>query len=165
MSGRLTATGGDTLRAVPNEKPEETRPVRIDMRERNKAIMAEYRANSGRPLDGSTPLVIITTTGAKSGNAHSIPVCVREDGEDLVIAASAGGRAVPPQWYKNLLAQPEVTVEYLGQTYKAAATTVANSLDRNRLFDMMSEVIIGLYGYQDRCRDNRQIPIIRLQRG
>jgi deazaflavin-dependent oxidoreductase (nitroreductase family) len=134
------------------------------MRERNKEIIAEFRANAGRSAASAAPLVLLTTTGSKSGNPHTTPVCVREDNGRLVVAGSAGGRAIHPQWYKNLVASPELTVEYLGDTYRANATTIPNSLDRNRLFDMMSEVIDGLYRYQDKCRDQRQIPIVSLDR-
>jgi deazaflavin-dependent oxidoreductase (nitroreductase family) len=110
------------------------------------------------------PLVLLTTTGAKTGKQHTTPVCVREDGDDLVVAGSMGGMRKHPQWYRNLQANPELTVEYLGDTYRARAELVPNSLDRNRLFDMMNEVIVGLYGYQDRAAEHRQIPIIRLKR-
>src|ERR1700712_1035594 len=134
------------------------RPPRIDMRERNKQIMAEMRSTGGKSEASAEPLVIITTVGNKSGNPHATPICVREDGDRLIVCGSAGGAARHPQWYRNLQANPDVTVEYLGETYKATAAPVLNSLDRNRLFDMMSEVIIGLYGYQDRCRESRQIP-------
>ena len=139
-------------------------PSRVDMRERNEQIIADYRANGGRPSDGGMPLVVITTTGAKTGNLHTTPVCVRDDDGVLVVAGSMGGMRKHPQWYRNLQADPELTVEYLGETYRARAELVPNSQDRNRLFDMMSEVIIGLYGYQDRAAEHRQIPIIRLAR-
>jgi deazaflavin-dependent oxidoreductase (nitroreductase family) len=142
----------------------EERPARVDMRELNQGIIAELRANAGQSGASAAPLVLLTTAGAKSGNPHTTPVCVREDNGRLVVAGSAGGRAVHPQWYKNLVANPELTVEYLGDTYQARASTVPNSIDRNRLFDMMSEVIDGLYRYQDKCRDQRQIPIISLDR-
>jgi deazaflavin-dependent oxidoreductase (nitroreductase family) len=143
---------------------ETERPPRVDIREQNKAVIANFRETGGAPAEGSMPLVLLTTTGAKSGKQHTTPVCVREDGDDLIVAGSKGGTRTHPQWYRNLEADPELTVEYLGDTYRARATVVPNSLDRNRLFDMMSEVIIGLYQYQDRCRDHRQIPIIRLER-
>jgi deazaflavin-dependent oxidoreductase (nitroreductase family) len=141
-----------------------TRPPRVDIREQNAKIIAEHRANGGKPAGGEMPLVLITTTGAKSGTQYTTPVCVREDGGDLVIAGSMGGMRKHPQWYRNLQADPELTVEYLGDTYRARAELVPNSPDRNRLFDMMSEVIVGLYGYQDRAAEHRQIPIIRLVR-
>jgi deazaflavin-dependent oxidoreductase (nitroreductase family) len=143
---------------------ETERPPRVDIREQNKSVIANFRATDGAAQDGAMPLVLLTTTGAKSGKPHTTPVCVREDGADLIVAGSKGGTRTHPQWYRNLEANPELTVEYLGDTYQARATVVPNSLDRNRLFDMMSEVIIGLYQYQDRCRDHRQIPIIRLER-
>jgi deazaflavin-dependent oxidoreductase (nitroreductase family) len=125
--------------------------------------MADLRAHGGKTTSGQT-LVILTITGAKSGRQRDKPVCVREDGADLVIAASAGGQYAHPQWYSNLVAHPELTVEYLGESYPATASTVANGPDRDRLFQMLSEEITDLYGYQDRCRDSRQIPVVRLQR-
>jgi len=137
------------------------RPPRLDMREQNKAVIASYRATAGAD---SPQLVLLTTKGNRTGQEHTTPVCVREDGGDLVVVGSMGGLPVHPQWYRNLLADAELTVEYLGDTYQATAETVENSLDRNRLFQMMSEVVPGLYGYQDKCRDRRQIPIVRLRR-
>jgi deazaflavin-dependent oxidoreductase (nitroreductase family) len=139
-------------------------PPVIDRRERDEKIIAEFRANGGRIAGIDAPLVLITTTGAKSGKRHTKPVCVREDGDDLVIAGSMGGSPTHPQWYRNLRAEPEVDVEYLGDSYRARAELVPNSEDRNRLFDMMSEVIIGLYSYQDRAAEFRQIPVVRLVR-
>ena len=138
-------------------------PTTIERNARNDQIMAEMRANGGRTAGGQT-LVILTITGARTGRSHERPVCVREDGDDLVIAASAGGQPRHPQWYSNLVANPEVTVEYLGETYPAVVTTMPNSLERDRCFEMLSEEITGLYGYQDRCRDSRQIPVLRVVR-
>jgi deazaflavin-dependent oxidoreductase (nitroreductase family) len=139
-------------------------PPRVDIREQNQKVIADYRATGGKTADGGFPLVLLTTTGAKTGNKHVTPVCVREDGADLVVAGSMGGMRKHPQWYRNLQHDPELTVEYLGDTYRARAELVPNSPDRNRLFDMMSEVIIGLYSYQDRCAEHRQIPVVRLVR-
>jgi deazaflavin-dependent oxidoreductase (nitroreductase family) len=130
---------------------------------RDQAVMAELRSHGGRMVSGQT-LVILTITGARTGQKRQKPVCVREDGPDLVVAASAGGQARHPQWYRNLEVNPALTVEYLGETFEATATTESNSTDRDRLFQVLSEEIVGLYGYQDRCRDSRQIPIVRLAR-
>jgi deazaflavin-dependent oxidoreductase (nitroreductase family) len=141
-------------------------PTNPTLRERNardEAVMAELRANRGRTAAGQT-LVILTVTGSRTGTRRDKPVCVREDGDDLVVAGSAGGQARHPQWYLNLVSNPELTVEYRGEIYRAVADTVANSVDRDRLFQMMSEEITGLYGYQDRCRDSRQIPVVRIRR-
>jgi deazaflavin-dependent oxidoreductase (nitroreductase family) len=130
---------------------------------RDEAVMAELRAHGGKTVGGQV-LVILAITGMRSGRRLHKPVCVREDGPDLVVAASAGGQPRHPQWYHNLVAHPQVTVEYQGESYEANAGVVRNSTDRDRLFQLLSEEIIGLYGYQDRCRDTRQIPIIRLRR-
>jgi deazaflavin-dependent oxidoreductase (nitroreductase family) len=131
---------------------------------RDERLIADLRANSGT-VEGEGSLVIVTTTGAKTGRLHVKPLCVHEDGADLIIAASMGGAPNHPQWYRNLTANPQVTVEYLGETYQAEAETVPNSLDRNRLFQLMSEEISTLYAFQDKCRNDRQIPIVRLRRG
>jgi deazaflavin-dependent oxidoreductase (nitroreductase family) len=139
-------------------------PPIVDRRERDDRIIAEHRANAGEPTDGGMPLVLITTIGATTGRPHTKPVCVREDGDDLVIAGSMGGNPRHPQWYRNLQGNPELTVEYLGDSYRAQAVIVPNSRDRNRLFGMLSEVITGLYGYQDRAAEFRQIPVVRLVR-
>jgi deazaflavin-dependent oxidoreductase (nitroreductase family) len=89
---------------------------------------------------------------------------VQEDSARLIIAGSRGGRPSNPQWYRNLLANPQVTVEYRGEIYQARADTVANSLERDALFARMNDVIPGLYGYQDRAAPHRQIPVIALDR-
>ena len=65
-----------------------------------------------------------------------------------------------PQWYRNLLADPELTVEYRGRAFRARASTVPNGPERDALFARMSEVVQGLYGYQDRAAPHRQIPIV-----
>jgi len=137
-------------------------PSPLDMREYNKQVIPRYRESDGVGQDMKN-LVLLTTTGAKTGMRHTTPVCVQQDGADLVVAGSMGGEPAHPQWYKNLFADPELTVEYRGRTYQARATTVANGPARDELFARMSQVIPGLYGYQDRAAPFRQIPIVRLE--
>jgi deazaflavin-dependent oxidoreductase (nitroreductase family) len=135
-----------------------------ERRRRDDELNAELRANGGRNAAGNGNLVILTTTGRKSGKAHAKPMCARTDGDDVIVAGTAGGQPNHTQWYLNLVANPTVTVEFLGETYQATATTIENSLDRDRLFALIGEEITGIYQYQDRCRNTRQIPIIRLTR-
>jgi len=139
-----------------------TEPTTSEREARDASVMAELRTHGGKTEEGRV-LVILALRGAKTVRERNKPVCVREDGPDLVVAASAGGQADHPQWYRNLQARPEITVEYLGESRSVVASTVPNSVDRDRLFQLLSEEIIGLYEYQDRCRDSRQIPIVRLQ--
>ncbi len=140
----------------------DTAPRRTDIRESNKGVIAQYR-ESGGTGEGMASLVLLTTVGARSGQPHTTPVCVQEDGDRLVVAGSMGGMPTHPQWYKNLLVNPELTVEYRGKTFQARATTVPNSPERDVLFARMNEVITGLYGYQDRAASHRQIPIVSLE--
>src|ERR1700728_2539019 len=137
-------------------------PPRIDIRETNKQVISRYR-DSGGTGEGEAALVLLTTVGARSGNSHTTPVCVQEDGQRLIVAGTMGGRPTHPQWYRNLLANPELTVEYRGAKYQARATTLLNSPERDALFARMSEVIPGIYGYQDRAAPFRQIPIVALR--
>jgi deazaflavin-dependent oxidoreductase (nitroreductase family) len=141
-----------------------TDPTTNERHARDDAVMAQLRANAGK-LDTGGTLVILTIRGAVTGRAREKTLCVREDGPDLVVAASAGGQPRHPRWYTNLVANPELTVEYLGETYAAVASTVPNGPERDRLVAMLSAEIVDLYAYQDRCRDTRQIPIVRLRRG
>lgn len=135
----------------------------IERQTRNVAIMAELRASGGRTAAGNV-LVILHTIGARSGREREIPVCVREDGDDLVVVASAGGQPTHPQWYSNLVAHPEIVVEYMGESFRVQASVEQNSRERDHLFSLLNREVTGLYEYQDRCRNDRQIPIVRLQR-
>lgn len=130
---------------------------------RDAAVIADLTANKGRTSDGRV-LVILRTTGSKTGSTYQNPVCVCEDGDDLVVAASAGGQPKHPQWFRNLVLDPRVGVEYLGETWTTEASVEPNSPRRDELFQRLHQQIGGLYGYQDRCREDRQIPIVRLRR-
>ena len=89
----------------------------------NKVVMDEFRKHNGKvPGEfADVPLLIVNTTGAKSGKRRSVPLAyVEVDGRVLVIA-SMGGAHVNPPWFHNLLSHPEVTVEMNGDTFKARA--------------------------------------------
>jgi deazaflavin-dependent oxidoreductase (nitroreductase family) len=141
----------------------EASPAVTDIRETNKDVIARYRASGGTG-EGQAALVLLTTSGARTGQPHTTPVCVQEDHDRLVVAGSKGGMRTHPQWYRNLVANPELTVEFRGDRYQARAVVVPNSPDRDRLFARMNEVIPGLYGYQDRAANHRQIPVVSLER-
>jgi deazaflavin-dependent oxidoreductase (nitroreductase family) len=140
----------------------DARPSRTDIRETNKQVISRYRESGGTNSE-DVALVLLTTTGASSGKPHTTPVCVQEDGNRLIVAGTMGGLPRHPQWYRNLLANPELTVEYRGDTYRAKATTLANGPERDALFARMNDVIPGIYGYQDRAASFRQIPIVSLE--
>ena len=139
------------------------RPRRPDIRETNKVMIAAYRERGGSS-PGEMPLVLLTTRGRVSGTPHVTPVAVRRDGDRLVVAGSMGGLPKHPQWYLNIVADPVITVEYEGDTYRAGATTLPDGPERDRLFAMMNEVIPDLHVYREKAAATRQIPIVVLER-
>src|SRR5271167_3972966 len=106
------------------------------MNEFNRAIIDEFRANDGKlggPFEGA-PVLLLTTTGAKSGERRTTPVMYLPDGERMVIFASKAGAPTNPAWYHNLLANPTATVEVGTETVDAAAV-VTSGEERDRLFN------------------------------
>src|SRR5581483_11721454 len=104
----------------------------------NQAIIAEFRANGGKvggPF-ADTPLLLLTTVGAKSGQPRTTPLAYVADGDRLVVTASNGGRDQHPAWYHNVLAQPLVTVELGAERFQARAI-VADQTERDHLYARM----------------------------
>ena len=132
-----------------------------DLNERNKKIIDEFRANDGRVggnFEGKT-LLLLHTTGAKSGQERINPLACTRDGDRLAIIASKGGADTHPDWYYNVTANPQVTVEFGTEKFQAQAT-VAEEPERTRLYDQMVEVMPGFDGY--RHKTTRVIPVIVL---
>ncbi|MFG1888915.1 nitroreductase family deazaflavin-dependent oxidoreductase [Micromonospora sp. NPDC049051] len=101
----------------------------------NQQIIDEFRANSGRvggPFAGAR-LILLTTTGARSGSPHTTPVGYLPDEERILVIASAGGSPKHPDWYHNLLADPHVTVEDGVFTYQARAVVLTGA-ERDEIF-------------------------------
>lgn len=132
-----------------------------DVNERNKKIIEEFRANEGRVggyFEGKS-LLLLHTRGAKSGQERINPVaCIRDD-ERLVVIASKGGAPTHPDWYYNVVAGPQVTVE-VGMDKFQAYATVAEEPERSRLYEKMVEVMPGFGEYQRNT--TRVIPVIVL---
>ncbi len=131
--------------------------------ERNKAIIEEFRANAGKvggPFAGKT-LLLLHTTGAKTGRERVNPVAYVLDGDRYVIIASKGGAPTNPDWYHNLLANPIVSVE-LGTEQFMARASVATEPQRTRLYNKMIAMMAAFAEYQRRT--TRVIPVITLNR-
>src|ERR1051325_2598394 len=106
------------------------------MQDFNQKVIQEFRSNAGKvgpPFEGA-PMLLITTTGAKSGQERTTPLVHTTDGDKLVIIASKGGAPSHPAWYHNLVANPVVTVEKGTEKFKARAH-VAHGEERDRLFN------------------------------
>jgi deazaflavin-dependent oxidoreductase (nitroreductase family) len=129
--------------------------------DRNMAIIQEFRANAGKvggPFAGRT-LLILHTIGAKSGQERLNPVAYIKDGDRFVIIASKGGAPTNPDWYYNIVANPQVTVE-AGTEQFAARASISTEPERTRLYDKMVEMMPGFAEYQKKT--TRIIPVIIL---
>ncbi|GLW98433.1 nitroreductase/quinone reductase family protein [Microtetraspora sp. NBRC 16547] len=128
----------------------------------NQQIIEEFRANGGRvggPFEGAR-LLLLTTTGARSGAPHTTPVGYLPDGgERVLVIASAGGAPRHPAWFHNLVANPRVTVEDGVFTYEAEAV-VLEGAERDRAFARAVEADPGWASYQ--ARTTRVIPVVAL---
>lgn len=129
----------------------------------NANLIAEFRANDGKVTGvfAGRPLLLLTTTGAKSGQPRVSPLVYTTDGDRLVIIASKGGAPTHPDWYHNVVANPTVTVELPGDTFQARAT-VAEGEERQRLYDAQAALMPAFAEYQEKT--TRQIPVIILER-
>ncbi len=129
----------------------------------NQQVIEEFRANGGRVggwFEGSR-LLLLTTTGARSGRPHTTPVGYLPDGERILVIGSAGGAPRHPAWYHNLRANPRVTVEDGVFTYEADAVVLAGE-ERDRLFARAVEADPGWADYQGRT--TRVLPVVALHR-
>lgn len=129
----------------------------------NKAIIEEFRTNDGK-VGGrfaNVSLLLLHTTGAKSGLPRLNPVAYMADGDRLVIVASKGGAPTNPDWYYNLVAHPEAEVEVGAEQWPVRAT-VAEEPERTRLFDKMATLYPGFADYMSKT--TRIIPVVILTR-
>jgi len=127
----------------------------------NKGIIDEFRANAGKvggPFAGAT-LLLLHTVGAKSGKPHVNPVAYVRDGDRLVIIASKGGAPTNPDWYYNLVAHPQVTVEVGTEQLKVRAAVAAEP-ERARLYAKMAAMMPSFADYERKT--TRVIPVIVL---
>ena len=132
-----------------------------DANEWNKQIIEEFRANGGK-VGGhfeNMTLLLLHTTGAKSGLPRVNPLVTLPDGEQYVIMASKGGAPDNPDWYYNLVANPQVTVEVGKQKFEALAN-VTEGHEREQLFSKMSTRYPMFAEYQQKA--SRVIPVIAL---
>ncbi len=133
------------------------------MNDFNQKIIAEFRANGGivgGPFAGST-ILLLTTTGAKSGQPRINPLVYTTDGDKLVIVASKAGAPTNPDWFYNLVANPVVTVERGTEQFQARAT-VPEAAERERLFNQAAAHMPGFADYQRNT--TRTIPVVVLER-
>ncbi|HET9999935.1 MAG TPA: nitroreductase family deazaflavin-dependent oxidoreductase [Ktedonobacteraceae bacterium] len=130
----------------------------------NQRLIEEFRAdrsNNGEAFKGR-PLLLLTTTGARSGQRRTTPMMYVFDGDRLLVIASNAGAPKHPAWYRNLVAHPQVTVEVGKETYEATAI-VTEGAERQQLWTRIVEQYPFFADHQ--AKITRQIPVIALERG
>jgi deazaflavin-dependent oxidoreductase (nitroreductase family) len=114
-----------------------------EWRDLDDRVIAEFRSNNGVLRSRRWPVILLTTKGRRSGREHVTPLNFTRDGDNIVVIASKGGSSTHPDWYMNLVANPDVTVEDEGETFHARVR-VAEEPERTRLFDKQASVMTFL---------------------
>ncbi len=147
---------------MSSEQPTQRKPppqIPSDMNAFNRKLIEEFRANGGQlsgPMAGRT-LMLLTTTGAKSGKERTAVLGFGKDGDRYVVIASGNGAPSHPAWYQNLLARPIATVEVGPDKFKVRART-AGPEERDGLKRFVP------YVEQQQTLTEREIPIVVLER-
>ena len=144
----------------------ETRPAQA-WNNVNSDVVRQFRSDNGKISSGmfkGARLLLLTTTGAKSGKERINPLAFTRDGDNYVIIASKGGSPRHPDWYHNILANPEVGVEVA--THSAvhqfrAHAGIAEGDERKRLYDAQAALMPNFADYQKKTE--REIPVIVLE--
>lgn len=127
----------------------------------NTAIIEEFRANNGR-LGGrweGSKLVLVNTIGARSGQVRTVPLAYLQQDDRIYIVGSAAGSEKHPDWYHNLLANPDVTYE-LGDAPVEARATLLRSDERTRIWNDIVVAMPFFGNYQEQV--SREIPVFAL---
>ncbi len=136
----------------------------MDFNAWNKEIIAEFRANGGKvgeTFEGAA-MVIVHTKGAKSSAERVNPLVALIDGDRTYVVASKGGAPDNPDWYYNLKTNPQVSVEYLTETFDATAVEVRDEAERSRLYDLQITRFASFGDYVKMT--TRRIPVVELVR-
>jgi deazaflavin-dependent oxidoreductase (nitroreductase family) len=142
---------------------EAARAGTIDLSLFGDAHVAAYEATDGEEgyMWNGAPCLVLTTTGAKSGKERKFALIFGRDGDDVLVVASKGGAPESPQWYENLVANPDVKVQVLGDRYDGVARTATDS-EKPRLWSIMTELWPSYDDYQ--AKTDRDIPVVVISR-
>jgi deazaflavin-dependent oxidoreductase (nitroreductase family) len=129
----------------------------------NTQIIEEFRANAGKVGGGfeGAPMLLLITTGAKSGSTRVNPMMYLAEGDRLYVFASKAGAPTNPDWYHNLLADPKVQAEVGTETFDMTATPLEGA-ERDRIYAEQARRYSGFAEYQEKT--DRVIPVVALDR-
>jgi deazaflavin-dependent oxidoreductase (nitroreductase family) len=129
----------------------------------NQKVITEFRANQGK-VGGQMagmPILLLTTTGNKTGRTLTKPLCYTKDGDRIFVIASFAGSPHDPAWFVNLSKNPTVTVELEAERFQARGR-ITSGAERERLFKLQADKLGIFYDYQKKT--TRQIPVVLLER-
>ena len=130
----------------------------------NDRIIGEFRSMDGRVV--SHPLrdrlLLLTVKGRRSGRSITVPLAYHMEGDRYVVAASKGGAPTNPEWYRNLVAHRDVTVEVGMEEFRARATPLPKGPERDRLYEAHATLMSGFRDYVTKTK--RTIPVVLLER-
>jgi deazaflavin-dependent oxidoreductase (nitroreductase family) len=128
------------------------------------ALIEDMRAHDGEvtsgPLEGH-PILILRSRGAKSGEERRALLTFSRDGDDYVVAGTAGGSPATPGWVHNLDQHPEAQIEAHNRQFVATAEVISDGPERDRLWQQHVELLPWFAGYPE--QSGRVIPMVRLK--
>jgi deazaflavin-dependent oxidoreductase (nitroreductase family) len=129
----------------------------------NEQVIAEFRANGGKVggMFEGAPMVLLHTTGASTGLERVHPLMYQQVGDEVAVFASNGGGTTDPVWYRNLTAEPSVTVEIGDETLPMTARVAAGE-ERTRIWEQQKSVAPQFAEYERTAE--REIPVVLLSR-
>ena len=129
----------------------------------NEQVIAEFRANGGKVggMFEGAPMVLLHTTGASTGLERVHPLMYQQVGDEVAVFASNGGGTTDPVWYRNLTAEPSVTVEIGDETVPMTARVAAGE-ERTRIWAQQKSVAPQFAEYERTAE--REIPVVLLSR-
>ena len=129
----------------------------------NTNIINEFRAKGGKGITNfGDRLLLLTVRGAKTGTPRTYPLAYHRDGDNYVVIASKGGAPTHPDWYRNILVNPEVEVEVGTQRFKAHARALPEGAERDERYARQVEIMPGFADYEVRTAGVRTIPVVVL---
>ena len=133
----------------------------MGIRETNRRVIEQFRA--GGEIDGMhrERLVLLTTTGARTGQQRTTPMMFHRDGDRILVVAANAGAPRHPDWYRNLEREPRVTVEVGGEAYPAIATVLAGE-ERNREWAALKKAYPFFAEFEKTA--GRTIPVVAISR-
>jgi len=133
-----------------------------DFNEFNQGVISEFRTNDGivGGAFAGAPMILVNHRGARSGTEYTAPLVYTRDGDNYIVIASKGGAPEDPQWFRNLVANPDVTVEVGTETIPVRAR-VAEGDERARLYRAQADAMPNFDDYAKAT--TREIPVVVLE--